>query len=61
MAQSVDPEDEDTGGPSSMNGDSVGLSSAKNARRGAYMKDGPTVYKLVKPVLKSIRDARSRE
>lgn len=30
-------------------------------RRGGYMKDGPTVYKLVKPVLKAIKDAKARE
>lgn len=35
--------------------------SGRFRKRGSYMKDGPTVYKLVKPILKAIKDANSRE
>ncbi|WWC72539.1 uncharacterized protein I206_106501 [Kwoniella pini CBS 10737] len=30
-------------------------------RRGAYMKDGPSVYKLIKPVLRAIKEAKARD
>ncbi|WVQ95513.1 hypothetical protein IAU59_002610 [Kwoniella sp. CBS 9459] len=30
-------------------------------KRGSYMKDGPSVYKLIKPVLKSIKEAKSND
>lgn len=30
-------------------------------KRGKYMSEGPTTYKLLKPVLKAIKDARSTE
>ncbi|WWD20660.1 hypothetical protein CI109_105136 [Kwoniella shandongensis] len=34
----------------------------KRARkRGSYMRDGPTVYKLIKPVLKAVREAKARD
>lgn len=56
----VGEEDVDMGGPSaaSADGDSV---AGKIKKRGSYMKDGPTVYKLIKPVLKTIKEAKSRE
>ncbi|ORX41076.1 Bromodomain-containing protein [Kockovaella imperatae] len=55
------------GGPSnaSMDGESqtggAGSSGRKGIKRGAYMKDGPTVYKLVKPVLRMIKEAKARD
>lgn len=61
---SVEVEEEDVemgGGPSNASMDGSTMESKGIRRRGTYMKDGPTVYKLVKPVLKAIRDARSRE
>jgi hypothetical protein len=30
-------------------------------KRGSYMKDGPTVYKLIKPCMRAIKDAKSDE
>lgn len=30
-------------------------------KRGSYMKDGPTVYKLIKPCMRAIKEARSDE
>lgn len=60
-AQSVEPDDDgDIGGPS---GSVEGESRAYGAgiKRGSYMKNGPTTYKLIKPVLKSIKDARAKE
>ncbi|WVW80887.1 hypothetical protein I302_102878 [Kwoniella bestiolae CBS 10118] len=33
----------------------------RTRRRGQYMKDGPSVYKLIKPVLRAIRDARAKD
>ena len=59
-----DSEDDiDMGGPSnSVDGDSsADPASRLGKKRGSYMKDGPTVYKLIKPVLKLIRDAKSKE
>ncbi len=51
------------GGPSATSAD--GESNVGGGRfikkRGSYMKDGPTVYKLVKPVLKAIKEAKARE
>lgn len=41
--------------------DSTGVRSSVPRKRGTYMKDGPTVYKLIKPVLKAIKEARSVE
>lgn len=38
-----------------------GESAMSKKRRGGYMREGPTVYKLLKPVLKSIKDAKSLE
>jgi hypothetical protein len=34
--------------------------AAKRQRKG-YVREGPTVYKLVKPVMKAIKDAHSLE
>lgn len=57
---SVDVEDVEMRGPSeSVEGDTP--ASGHKRRRGAYMKDGPTVYKLIKPVLKAIKEAKARE
>jgi hypothetical protein len=57
--------DEDVGGPSnaSMDGDLLGSgpSGRQGKKRGAYMREGPTVYKLIKPVMQAIRSARSTE
>ena len=39
----------------------VGRQSMLGVKRGSYMKNGPTVYKLVKPVMKIIKDTKSRE
>jgi hypothetical protein len=36
-------------------------SAAAKKRRGNYMREGPTTYKLVKPVMKAIKDAESLE
>ncbi|WWD08343.1 hypothetical protein V865_006455 [Kwoniella europaea PYCC6329] len=33
----------------------------RTRRRGQYMKDGPSVYKLIKPVLKAIKEARAKD
>ncbi|KAK8850478.1 hypothetical protein IAR55_004396 [Kwoniella newhampshirensis] len=30
-------------------------------KRGSYMRDGPTVYKLIKPVLRAIKEAKARD
>lgn len=35
--------------------------AAAQRKKGGYMREGPTVYKLIKPVLKSIKDAKSLE
>lgn len=53
----------DMGGPSnvSMDGESQGPGGKAGKKRGSYMKDGPTVYKLVRPVLAAIMSARSKE
>jgi hypothetical protein len=34
---------------------------ARKQKRGTYMREGPTVYKLLKPVMKAIKDAQSLE
>lgn len=34
---------------------------ARKQKRGTYMREGPTVYKLLKPVIKAIKDAQSLE
>lgn len=59
---SVEPEDVDMGGPStgSADGDS-NTGGRQPKRRGTYMKDGPTVYKLLKPVLKAIKETQAKE
>jgi hypothetical protein len=58
----------DTAGPSGASADggeaeTTGTQpgSGRFRKRGSYMKDGPTVYKLVKPILKAIKEANSRE
>ena len=33
----------------------------RKQKRGTYMREGPTVYKLLKPVMKAIKDAQSLE
>ncbi|WVQ63277.1 uncharacterized protein L199_001428 [Kwoniella botswanensis] len=33
----------------------------RTRRRGQYMKDGPSVYKLIKPVLRAIKEARAKD
>nr|XP_018259645.1 uncharacterized protein I303_07713 [Kwoniella dejecticola CBS 10117]OBR81803.1 hypothetical protein I303_07713 [Kwoniella dejecticola CBS 10117] len=33
----------------------------RTRRRGAYMKDGPSLYKLIKPALKAIKEAKARD
>ena len=49
-------------GPSnSADGDSYAGGGRSGRKRGTYMKDGPTVYKLVKPVLKAIKEAQAQE
>jgi len=55
-------EEPDAGGPSnaSADGEEHAL-SGRFKKRGSYMKEGPTVYKLVKPILKAIKDAQSKE
>lgn len=64
-SESVDPEEQDVdmGGPSnaSMDGENGGNSGRWGKKRGSYMKDGPTVYKLVRPVLNAIRSAKANE
>jgi hypothetical protein len=39
----------------------TGDAEARKQKRGTYMREGPTVYKLLKPVMKSIKDAQSLE
>jgi hypothetical protein len=58
----------ETGGPSGASadggeGDATGAQqgSGRFRKRGSYMKDGPTVYKLVKPILKAIKEASAKE
>jgi hypothetical protein len=53
-----------TAGPSTPMGDSIlpkpsGPGTGK--KRGSYMKDGPTVYKLIKPCMRDIKAAKSSE
>lgn len=36
-------------------------SAAAKKKRGGYMREGPTTYKLIKPVLKAIKEAESLE
>jgi hypothetical protein len=52
-----------TAGPSHrrVSGASPGHIDGRKRKRGSYMKDGPTVYKLIKPILKSIQNTKSRE
>ena len=47
--------------PASANGGSNTENARFTPRRGIYTKGGPTVYKLVKPVLRAIKEARSRQ
>ncbi|WWC92244.1 uncharacterized protein L201_007198 [Kwoniella dendrophila CBS 6074] len=42
-------------------GSSVVEKEKRVRRRGAYMKDGPSVYKMIKPCLKSIKEARAKD
>jgi hypothetical protein len=35
--------------------------TGRKKKRGTYMRDGPTPYKLIKPVLKAIKEAKARE
>jgi hypothetical protein len=54
--------EEGEAGPS--NGSLDGASNAdgtKRRRRGAATKEGPTVYRLIKPVMKAIREAKAKE
>ena len=53
----------DRGGRSNASADGESNTDGRSMKkqRGTYMKDGPTVYKLVKPVLKVIKDAKARE
>ncbi|WVR08581.1 hypothetical protein IAU60_005636 [Kwoniella sp. DSM 27419] len=39
----------------------VGPSGRSGRKRGTYMRDGPTTYKLIKPVLKAIKEAKARD
>lgn len=53
-----------TAGPSTPAGDQMfpkpsGPGTGK--KRGSYMKDGPTVYKLIKPCMRDIKAAKSDE
>lgn len=41
--------------------ESMDTEAAAQRKKGGYMREGPTVYKLIKPVLKSIKDAKSLE
>ena len=45
--------------------ESRGISETGDAdrkqKRGTYMREGPTVYKLLKPVMKAIKEAQSLE
>lgn len=53
-----------TAGPSTPAGSDGGLTSrgpGTGRKRGSYMKDGPTVYKLIKPCMRAIREARSED
>jgi hypothetical protein len=43
------------------NADMSAAAVAARKKRGTYMREGPTTYKLLKPVLKAIKDARSTE
>jgi hypothetical protein len=52
-----DDDDEDDG----MDGSGGGSRHGPGIKRGTYMKNGPTVYKLVKPVLKIIKETKARE
>lgn len=52
-----------TAGPSTPAGSDGGLVSSRGPgtgrKRGSYMKDGPTVYKLIKPTMRAMKEARS--
>ncbi|WRT70655.1 uncharacterized protein IL334_007653 [Kwoniella shivajii] len=39
----------------------AGLPRKRQRRKGAYMKDGPSVYKLIKPVLRAIKETRAKD
>lgn len=47
-----------TAGPSTPAEDGSGRTGKK---RGSYMKDGPTVYKLIKPCMRAIKEAKANE
>jgi len=51
------------GGPSNVSGDegSNPDGTTKRRRRGAVTKEGPTVYRLIKPVIRSIKEATATE
>jgi len=59
----VESEEPDIGGPSnaSADGEEHTPGGGRFKKRGSYMKEGPTVYKLVKPILKAIKEAQSKE
>lgn len=53
-----------TAGPSTPAGEGLLPKAAgpgTGKKRGSYMKDGPTVYKLIKPCMRDIRAAKSAE
>ena len=58
----IEAEEPDVGGPSNASADGEeNTPGGRFKKRGSYMKEGPTVYKLVKPIMKAIKDAQSRE
>jgi len=69
MRASVSVEVEDSRGDAVMiapfgtsaDGESNAEGSRFIKKRGTYLKDGPSVYKLIKPVLKAIKEAKARE
>ncbi|OCF31781.1 hypothetical protein I316_06588 [Kwoniella heveanensis BCC8398] len=42
-------------------GEAPSTAGRAGRKRGSYMKDGPSVYKLIKPVLKNIKETKSND
>ncbi len=56
-----EPEGEEEHGEETAPGSGVDLKGRRVRKRGSYMKDGPSVYKLIKPVVRAIKELKSSE
>lgn len=59
--QSMEPDDDDEDDDGNEGGGHGGPRQGPGIKRGSYMKNGPTTYKLVKPVMKIIKETKARE